>query len=241
MFNVFFSKLKKRRVRKENATRKVQLYCHKMNCKESGFLKEYRGSCMKYAIPLNNIPSPEVLNVGKIFIQLIGAKKILDIRSYLGLSTIAWSKALTSGGEIVAVDFNHSIRKEIEKNIDISNDGDDSKNEVAITSIEEDPLMYLEKEASSPENLERFDFIFINDDGKKYSKYYEQAMKLTMPGGVIIFNNVLSSGRVADSKTSDEEAIALRNLNTIISNDSRCNNILFNIDDGLHIVFKHKH
>ncbi|CEF70551.1 O-methyltransferase, family 3-containing protein [Strongyloides ratti] len=239
MLNFFLTKIKRKTIRKENGTKKVQLYCDKMNCKESEFLMKYRDECIKYAIMLKNIPSPEVLNIGKIFIQAIEANKILDIRSFFGLSTNAWSEALISGGEIISVDLDHSIKKKIEKNINVTKNNYSNK-EITIKDIEEDPLQFLDKMVSNTENLNKFDFIFINDDGKKYSKYYEQTMKLISPGGIIIFNNVLSSSKVADYKNINEEAIALRNLNNIISNDSRCNNILLNIDDGLHIVFKHK-
>jgi caffeoyl-CoA O-methyltransferase len=78
-----------------------------------------------------------------------------------------------------------------------------------------------------------FDFAFIDADKSNYDAYYEQALQLVRPGGLIAIDNTLWSGRVADPAATDEDTVALRRLNEKLHDDARVTLSLVPIGDGL--------
>lgn len=90
--------------------------------------------------------------------------------------------------------------------------------------------------ASGSENT--FDFAFIDADKTGYDSYYEACLKLVRPGGLIVLDNMLWSGRVADPKEQDETTIAIRALNEKISLDPRVRSCLLSVGDGLMLAYK---
>jgi predicted O-methyltransferase YrrM len=83
-----------------------------------------------------------------------------------------------------------------------------------------------------------FDFAFIDADKSGYPTYYEQALQLVRPGGLIAIDNVLWSGRVADPEVTDSRTSILRTLNDTIHNDDRVVASLVPIADGLTLAMK---
>ncbi|HEY9737083.1 MAG TPA: class I SAM-dependent methyltransferase, partial [Trichocoleus sp.] len=85
---------------------------------------------------------------------------------------------------------------------------------------------------------ETFDFAFIDADKSSYAQYYEQALQLVRPGGLIAIDNVLWSGRVADPDTQDNRTNAIRAFNQRLYEDSRVTLSLVPIADGLTLALK---
>ena len=83
-----------------------------------------------------------------------------------------------------------------------------------------------------------FDFIFIDADKANYQNYYELCLELLNPNGIIIFDNVLWSGAVADMDDKSKNTIVLRDLNEILFNDQRIDLSMIPVGDGLTIVRK---
>ena len=96
----------------------------------------------------------------------------------------------------------------------------------------------LDKIINDEDGLSSFDFIFIDADKRNYKKYYEIGLKLLRENGIIIFDNVLWSGAVADSKDQDKNTIALRELNEMLYKDNRIELSMIPVGDGLTIVRK---
>jgi predicted O-methyltransferase YrrM len=83
-----------------------------------------------------------------------------------------------------------------------------------------------------------FDLIFIDADKQQYPLYYEQALQKLRPGGFILMDNVLWSGKVLDEKHQDKDSVLLRDLNLKISQDDRVQKVLLPIRDGLYLIRK---
>jgi caffeoyl-CoA O-methyltransferase len=83
-----------------------------------------------------------------------------------------------------------------------------------------------------------FDFAFIDADKENYDNYYERALKLVRQGGLIIFDNMLWYGKVADPGVQDAETVALRALNAKLRNDDRVFNSLIAVGDGMQLAIK---
>jgi predicted O-methyltransferase YrrM len=83
-----------------------------------------------------------------------------------------------------------------------------------------------------------FDLIFIDADKQQYPTYYEQALQILNPGGFILIDNVLWSGKVLEEKHQDKDTVLLRELNLKISQDERVEKVLLPIRDGLYLIRK---
>ena len=83
-----------------------------------------------------------------------------------------------------------------------------------------------------------FDFIFIDADKENYPLYYEKCLDLLSPSGIIVLDNMLWSGTVADKSNNDLEVVTLRELADTINKDDRVLNVLLTVRDGLMVVRK---
>jgi len=83
-----------------------------------------------------------------------------------------------------------------------------------------------------------FDMAFIDADKRNYNKYYENCLNLLRPGGLILIDNVLWSGRVIDSNIDDDETVSIRELNLRVFKDKRVDLSMLPVGDGLTLVRK---
>jgi caffeoyl-CoA O-methyltransferase len=84
----------------------------------------------------------------------------------------------------------------------------------------------------------RLDFVFIDADKPNYSNYYEACLPLLKPGGVIVADNVLWSGKVVDPKDADDHAIVA--FNDLVQSDPRVENVCLTVRDGIMLAWKRK-
>ena len=96
----------------------------------------------------------------------------------------------------------------------------------------------LDRMLEDPEELESYDFAFIDADKIGYDAYYERTLKLIRPGGLITFDNMLQHGRVADESEQGDNTKAIRALNLKIQADQRVDSSMVTIGDGLLLVRK---
>ena len=160
---------------------------------------------------------------------LIKAERIIEFGTFTGYSSLAM--ALDSGAHITAVDVSEEwttiARRYWQKagvaaRITLRLDGGTS----AIADL-------LGKGAAGT-----FDMAFIDADKTGYDVYYEGCLKLLRPGGLILIDNVLWSGAVADPLKQDEDTVALRALNAKIQRDARVEMVMLAIADGLTLARK---
>lgn len=163
--------------------------------------------------------------------RAIGAKRYLEVGVFTGYSALGMALALPDDGRVVACDVSEeytAVAREYWKKA-----GVDAKIDLRLAPAVE-TLDALLKDGG--ENS--FDMAYIDADKPGYDAYYERALKLVRPNGLITLDNVLWSGEVADPGASDPNTVALRELNAKIARDDRVEQIIVSIGDGLTIARK---
>ena len=156
-----------------------------------------------------------------MLVKLIGAKRCLEIGTYTGYSALAVALALPKDGTIVCCDVSEewtAIGKRYWKKA-----GVERKIDLRIA-----PALETLKKLKGP-----FDFVFIDADKENYLNYYERCLELLRRGGLIVVDNVLWSGEVANAEARDELTVALRRFNDRVHKDSRVDIAMLSIGDGV--------
>jgi predicted O-methyltransferase YrrM len=158
--------------------------------------------------------------------KMIQPKRILEIGTYTGYSALCLAEGLSSDGKLVTIDVNEELVNRVKGYFNAS---EYAKQIEYILS----PALEV-----IPTLKEEWDLVFIDADKQNYIAYYELVLPLVKPGGYIILDNVLWSGKVADPEKNDKDTVLLRELNTIIHADDRVEEVLLPIRDGLMIARK---
>lgn len=163
--------------------------------------------------------------------QAVGAKRALEIGTFTGYTALKVASVLPDNGQLICCDISEewtNIGKKfwdeakLSKKIDLR----------LAPALETLNALLKDGQAGS------FDFAFIDADKKGYDIYYEACLKLLRPGGVIVLDNMLWDGAVADPHVQDDTTQAIRAMNEKISKDSRVNSCLLTVGDGLMLVYK---
>jgi len=167
------------------------------------------------------------------FLELITkiskAKKILEIGTFTGLSTLSMAIGLPDDGSLITLD------KNIETNLKAQSFFKKANQEKKIKTVVKPALETLEKFTN--DNL-KFDIIFIDADKNNYKNYYDKVTQMTKQGGLIIIDNVLWHGEVADEENNEKFTNIIRNFNTYVKNDKKTEQIILPLGDGLTICSK---
>ena len=167
------------------------------------------------------------------FLELItkisNAKKILEIGTFTGLSTLSMALGLPDDGNLITLD------KNIETNLKAQSFFKKANQDKKIKTIVKPALETLEEFKN--DNL-IFDIIFIDADKNNYKNYYDKVIQMTKQGGLIIIDNVLWHGEVADEKNNEKFTNIIRDFNTYVKNDKRTEQISLPLGDGLTICSK---
>lgn len=145
-------------------------------------------------IPLINV-SPNLGKLLNLFAKLTNAKRILEVGTLAGYSTIWMAKALPEDGKLISLEIDPRHAEVARKNIERA--GLSSKVEIRVGKAI-DLLPRLVKENEDP-----FDMIFIDADKPPYTEYFEWSLKLSRPGTLIIADNVIRDGKVLDPNHDD--------------------------------------
>jgi len=175
--------------------------------------------------------SPEQGQLMGLLVELLGARRALEIGVFTGYSSTVVALALPTDGQLVACDLSQewtNIARRYWREAGI-----EAKIELrlgpALATL--DSLIEAGQSAS-------FDFAFIDADKSAYLDYYERCLTLLRPGGLLAVDNALWSGAVADSADQRENTRAIRALNAKITSDERVSASLIPIGDGLHLARK---
>ena len=161
-------------------------------------------------------------------IKISGIKKILEIGSFTGFSALSMALALPSDGALISLDKNSEFSKKAKSFYD-------KANENKITQIIKPALESLKELENSKQ---KFDLVFIDADKENYINYYEKSIKLVDKNGLIIIDNVLWHGEVADNSKNDKFTNIIKDFNKHIKVDSRVTKNIIPIGDGLTICIK---
>ena len=161
----------------------------------------------------------------QFLVWISGAHQVLELGTFTGFSSQMMAAALPADGKITTCEISETNANTARHYYGKSEYG--NKIDVRLG-----PALQTLDSLNGP-----FDLIFIDADKTNYPRYYQKAVDLLSPKGVIVIDNVLWGGRVLDPK--DEDSIAIAQVNELVKNDSRVDHVLLPIRDGVMLI-KHK-
>ncbi|MDC0983934.1 class I SAM-dependent methyltransferase [Candidatus Pelagibacter sp.] len=157
-----------------------------------------------------------------LIIKISNIKNVLEIGTFTGLSALSISLALPADGKLIALDKNEETNKVANSFFKKANQ--DHK----IKTIIKPALESLDELKNN-----KFDMVFIDADKMNYKEYYERSLKLINKNGLIIIDNVLWHGEVADEENLDKYTVNIREFNEHVSKDKRVEQIIIPLGDGM--------
>jgi len=166
-----------------------------------------------------------------LLVELVDARRVVEIGTYTGYSSICMASAMRAGGVVYACDKSEESFAVARRYWDEAGVRDRviEKNGDAKASVVE----LIEEHGENS-----FDFGFIDADKRAYMEYYEALLKLVRPGGLIVVDNVLWYGKVADQAIDDKQTVAIREFNAFVASDARVSYSMVPIGDGLSVCRK---
>jgi caffeoyl-CoA O-methyltransferase len=165
----------------------------------------------------------------ELIIKISNSKKILEVGTFTGLSTLSMSLALPDDGNVIALD------KNMESNKIATNFFKKANQEKKIKTIIKSALESI-AELKKEKNL--FDIVFIDADKDNYKKYYDSTFELTKKNGLIIIDNVLWHGEVAEKNNNEKYTNIIRNFNEYVKNDKKTEQVIIPLGDGFTVCRK---
>ncbi|SRR5579883_1105860 len=209
----------------------VYHYLQSVSLREPTVLTQLRQETAQHTMSRMQI-SPEQGQFMALLIQLIGAKKTLEVGVFTGYSSLAVALALPPDGKVIACDVSEeytAIARRYWQQAGVA-DKVDLRLAPALETL--DALL-----AAGQANT--FDFAFIDADKSNYDGYYERSLQLVRSGGLVAIDNVLWYGRVADPDVQDNSTKAIRAFNQKLYQDERVSLSMVPIGDGLTLARKH--
>ena len=204
-------------------------YFQSISLREPEILAQLREETAQHPMAIMQI-SPEQGQFMALLVRLMGAKKTLEVGVFTGYSSLVVALALPADGRIVACDVSEeytAIARRYWQAAGVAN-----KINLHIAPA----LETLDRLLADGET--DFDFAFIDADKTTYDSYYERALQLVRPGGLIAIDNVLWSGRVGDPEVQDNRTNTIRAFNQKLHQDTRVTLSLVPIADGLTLALK---
>ena len=156
---------------------------------------------------------------------MIRPKCILEIGTFTGYSAIAMAKGLSKGGKVITIEVNEEMESFAKEYINKAGMSDRIELKMG------DALKII------PELSDVVDLVFIDADKEQYVDYYELVIPKLKPGGIILADNVLWSGKVLESDAkSDKETMGIKAFNQYVKNDDRVEQVMLTVRDGLMLV-----
>jgi predicted O-methyltransferase YrrM len=166
-----------------------------------------------------------------LLVRLIGARRVLEIGTFTGYSSLTVAAALPEDGKLITCDVSEewtAIARRYWQEAKLTN-----RIELRLGRALDTLAAMLRDGAASS-----FDFAFIDADKESNDAYYETCLKLVRPGGLIAIDNVLWHGAVVDLSADDPETVAIRALNRKVRDDGRVEACLLTVGDGILLARK---
>ncbi|MDC3378041.1 class I SAM-dependent methyltransferase [Candidatus Pelagibacter ubique] len=203
-------------------TENLEKYINNLSLK----LNPIQQEIIEYNNTLGDVKRMQVATSQCHFLHLIiktsNIKNVLEIGTFTGLSALSIALALPDDGKLIALDKDKETNKiavSFFKKANLNN---------KIQTIVKPALDSLDELKNS-----KFDMVFIDADKMNYKEYYERSLKLLDKDGLIIIDNVLWHGEVADEDNLDKFTVNIRDFNTYVANDKRVEQIIVPLGDGM--------
>ena len=203
-------------------TEKLEKYINNFSLK----LNPIQQEIIEYNNTLGDVKRMQVATSQCHFLHLIiktsNIKNVLEIGTFTGLSALSIALALPDDGKLIALDKDKETNKiavSFFKKANLNN---------KIQTIVKPALDSLDELKNN-----KFDMVFIDADKMNYKEYYERSLKLVNKGGLVIVDNVLWHGEVADENNLDKFTVNIRDFNDFVANDNRVEQIIVPLGDGM--------
>jgi O-methyltransferase len=206
-------------------------YHRDVSLREDDILRDLREKTDEYPMGQVMRVMPEEGQLLGLLVALTGASSVLEVGTFTGYSTLCLARSLPPGGRVVTCDITDrwprvgvpywraaGVADAIELRVG------DARNTLADMLVTPGP--------------ESFDFAFIDADKVNYPTYYESALSLLRPGGLMVLDNTLFFGRVVDSTAQDPDTTAIRELNALLRDDERVDQSMLSMADGITLARK---
>ena len=203
-------------------TEKLEKYINNFSLK----LNPIQQEIIDYNNTLGDVKRMQVATSQCHFLHLIiktsNIRNVLEIGTFTGLSALSIALALPENGKLIALDKNEETNKiavSFFKKANLNN---------KIQTIVKPALDSLDELKNR-----KFDMVFIDADKMNYKEYYERSLKLVNKGGLVIVDNVLWHGEVADENNLDKFTVNIRDFNDYVAKDNRVEQIIVPLGDGM--------
>ena len=205
-------------------------YLRKNSVREPEVLIELREETQK--LPNSGMQiSPEQGQLMSMLVKLVSARKIVEIGTFTGYSSTVMALAMPKEGKLIAFDISEEYTRTAR--MFWKKAGVDQQIKLVLGNAKESLKNFLQAGEQGS-----IDLAFIDADKTSYIEYYEYCLQLIRPGGLILVDNVLWGGQVADVSNQDKDTEALRVFNSKLSDDQRVDLCMVPIGDGLTIARK---
>lgn len=209
-------------------TPELYSYLLDTSIREHPVLKELGDYTATMELAQMKTPS-EQIQFMQLLLRLLKAENVLEIGTFTGYSALGMALALPEHGQLITCDRNAEWTAKAQSFWDKAGLGDKITLRLGQAL---DTLQELMEEGFE----QQFDFIFIDADKTNYRNYYEMALKLIKPQGLIAIDNIFWDGKVIDSKDQTGQTKEIRKLNALLKQDKRVFISLLPIADGLFLV-----
>ena len=213
-----------------NLTNNLYQYLLDTSSRESELLKKLRLETSKDPMARMQI-SPEQGQFMGLLTQLVGARNIIEIGTFTGYSAICMAQNIVKPGKVVCCDVSREWTDVAQKYWRLAGVSE-------LCDLKIAPAMDTLNDLLQSGKARSFDMAFIDADKENYDHYYEACLRLMRPGGLILIDNTLWSGRVCDVSVNDIDTQAIRLLNLKLKNDQRITLSQLPIADGLTLCLK---
>ena len=169
--------------------------------------------------------APEQGQFMALLVNLMGARRIIEVGTFTGYSSLCMARALPQDGEMICCDLDPTWTDIAQRYWQKGKV--DHKIKLVLA-----PALETLRSLLNEGRHNQFDLAFIDADKENYAQYFECCLELIRPGGLILLDNMLWSGRVADPAVNDPDTKALRALNARLKEDDRIDLSLLTLADG---------
>jgi predicted O-methyltransferase YrrM len=208
----------------------IHRYLIEHSVRETPLMRELRELTSQHEMARMQI-SPEQGQLMALLVELMGATKLIEVGTFTGYSALCMAQAMEAGGKLICCDVSEewtAIGRPFWERAGVSDR----------IELRLGPALETLDDLIRSDDRGGFDIAFIDADKTNYAKYYEQCLELLRPGGLLMFDNTLWDGSVADPAKQDPDTMALRELNDTLHDDGRVSISLVPIGDGLTLARK---
>lgn len=214
-----------------NLTDELYDYLVSVSVKENEVLQRLRDTTAQDDLTRIMQITPDQGRFMAFMVELIGARRTIEIGVSTGYSSLVTAMALPDDGEIIACDINRDYTDIAEQFWREANVADKIKLHIG-------PAVETLTRLIDDGHTRSFDLAFIDADKTNYDAYYELCLQLLRKGGVVLLDNVLWGGSVIDKSANDADTMAIREINNKLLADERVSICMLPVADGLTLAMK---